>query len=661
MASFEISVVSLLSALNRALASAIVILAFSLLIYIFTHNLRSTVARSFSALIACMCITYVGDVALSKTTSMAEAVPWLKIQWIGIAFTPAAYLHFSDTLLRTTNSLSQLRRWAVRGGYLIGFILMPLAFWTELLVHDGVYSPGATQFRAGPLFWLFSLYFFASVIWGAINIYRARKRCLTSTSRRRMTYLAVSFAAPALGVFPYLLVASLPSPSLLLRASFFSVLFAGNVGVAAMIIVMAYSVAYFGVLTPDRVVKHRLIHFLLRGPLVATMVIFIIMAMPEQSRILGLPRDMVLTTSIVAVMVLAQLIINTTRPAIDQLLFHRDREEIGWIQELDRRLLTTTDLQQALENILAALCEVLRVRIGFIANLAARSGPRLETQLGSQTAVEEALSGVDVSALTLATQSGGEQGPDFVPQGDFWFALLRTQSRDAVLGLLAVEARAVQPDLSDHERQIVTTLISQAELALEDRHLQQDVFVALKRIIPEIERVQRLRGTVRYAGSPGLETVSLDNPVNAPDFTQMVRDALTHYWGGPQLSSSPLMQLGVVQEALDLHDGNAVRALRSVLGQAIDNLRPDGERRMTTAEWLLYNILELKFIQGMRVRDIAKRLAMSESDLYRKQRVAIEQVARALVEMEHQKTSLDNNAPVIYNKTVDGLAPKSTG
>jgi DNA-directed RNA polymerase specialized sigma subunit len=48
----------------------------------------------------------------------------------------------------------------------------------------------------------------------------------------------------------------------------------------------------------------------------------------------------------------------------------------------------------------------------------------------------------------------------------------------------------------------------------------------------------------------------------------------------------------------------------------------------------LYNILELKFIQGMRVRDIAHRLAMSESDLYRKQRVAIEQVARALAEME---------------------------
>ena len=631
------NIVNLLLAMNRALSSAIVILAFSLLVYILTHNLRSSVARSFSALIACVCITYLGDVALFETTSLEDAVTWLRVQWIGIAFTPAAYLHFSDALLRTTHSLSSLRRWAVRGGYLIGFLFLALAFSTELLVHDGIYSPGITQFKAGPLFWLFPIYFFAAVAWGAYNIFRARQRCLTSTSRRRMTYLAASFAAPALGVFPYLLVASAPSSSFWSQALFFTVLFSGNVGIALMIVLMAYSVAYFGVLTPDRVVKHRLIHFLLRGPFVATLVIFIIMAMPETPRILGLPRDMVLTTSIVAVIVLAQLAINMIKPALDRLIFRRDREEIEWIEELDRRLLTTTDLQQALENILTALCEVLRVRNGFIANVAARSGPRLEAQCGSHAAVEVALSSVNASVLLNVSQNGSDGTPIFVPQGDFWYTILRTKSRDTTLGLLGVEARTSQPDLTEDEKEIAATLIAQAELALEDRHLQQDVFDALKRIIPEIERVQRLRGTVHYAGSSGLETLTFDSPVDAPDFTQMVRDALTHYWGGPHLSDSPLTQLQVVKEAMDEHDGNASRALRAVLGQAIDNLRPDGERRMTTAEWLLYNILELKFIQGMRVRDIAYRLAMSESDLYRKQRIAIKEVAQALAEMEQEQ------------------------
>ena len=75
------------------------------------------------------------------------------------------------------------------------------------------------------------------------------------------------------------------------------------------------------------------------------------------------------------------------------------------------------------------------------------------------------------------------------------------------------------------------------------------------------------------------------------------------------------------------------------LEQAIEQQRPGGTRQMTTPEWILYNILELKFLQGRRVREIARRLAMSESDLYRKQRVAIEAVARTLAEMEREEVN----------------------
>lgn len=71
--------------------------------------------------------------------------------------------------------------------------------------------------------------------------------------------------------------------------------------------------------------------------------------------------------------------------------------------------------------------------------------------------------------------------------------------------------------------------------------------------------------------------------------------------------------------------------------RSIERVRPDGDRRFT-AEWMLYNILELKFLQGRKVRDVAMRLAMSEADLYRKQKVAIESVAKAMAEMEREAT-----------------------
>lgn len=99
------------------------------------------------------------------------------------------------------------------------------------------------------------------------------------------------------------------------------------------------------------------------------------------------------------------------------------------------------------------------------------------------------------------------------------------------------------------------------------------------------------------------------------------------------------MRLQIVRTLMDNYDGNASNALRALLRQAVDQIRPDGDRKFTS-EWILYNILEMKFIEGRKVREVAGRLAMSEADLYRKQRVAVEAVARAILEMEQNEYAL---------------------
>ena len=82
-------------------------------------------------------------------------------------------------------------------------------------------------------------------------------------------------------------------------------------------------------------------------------------------------------------------------------------------------------------------------------------------------------------------------------------------------------------------------------------------------------------------------------------------------------------------------DGNRINALRKVLRDAIEKTRPDGEPSISL-EWTLYNILVLKFIEGRKVKEIVRRLAMSEADFYRKQKVAIEEVAKLLSVAENE-------------------------
>jgi hypothetical protein len=182
------------------------------------------------------------------------------------------------------------------------------------------------------------------------------------------------------------------------------------------------------------------------------------------------------------------------------------------------------------------------------------------------------------------------------------------------------------------QRDALWLLADRAATALEDRLLQHRVFRSLQDLQPRVDMLQRLRAFGRYDSRVNMLDQSL--PPEA-DLANWVRDALTHYWGGPKLTNSPLMRLQVVQELAREHNDNPANALRVLLRKAVDQVRPEGERRFTT-EWILYNILEMKFIEGRKVREVADRLAMSEADLYRKQRIAVEAVAKAILTMESQ-------------------------
>ena len=96
------SAITGLQTLSQILASGIVITSFSLLLYALTFNLRERVARAFAVLTALVPAVYFCDVMVGTLGDAEAVLLWLRLQWIGIAFVPASFLHVSDAVLHST-------------------------------------------------------------------------------------------------------------------------------------------------------------------------------------------------------------------------------------------------------------------------------------------------------------------------------------------------------------------------------------------------------------------------------------------------------------------------------------------------------------------------------------------------------------------------------
>ena len=658
--------------ISQILTAGIAVTAFSLLLYALAFNLRDRVARTFAIIMFFVVIVYTAEAISSNETSYLVIDLFLRLQWVGITFLPAAYLHFSDALLATTGQPSRgRRRWAVRLTYIASLIfLMGLPF--DYLIGPTVYNQPPAPYLKPTFFTdLFLIFYIGMMCLSWVNFIRAYRRTTTATSRRRMLYLVTGALAPALGGLPFLPY----GPEFAARHSliFWSVSLLANIGVGGLMVVMAYSVAFFGVSWPDRVVKSRLFKWIMRGPFTASLTLAAVTLTRRAGEGFGSSYSALVPIVMVACILLSEYLITLFAPLAERWLFYgKDKAELNLLRNLEDQLLTRNDLKQFLELILSATCDRLQAGGAYVAAISA-DGLELVVSTG-QTRFKELVGqsdrvgqsdqvgqsdkpshsdpgshagqtwnngfgAEDLVAGSLSDDLLDQISKDGVSAGVFrWgedhlFPLMNgTPDQPELLGLLGV-SHVARETLDEEQLQSMKVLVERAALALQDRRVQQKVFQSLESLTPQMDLIQRLRAAGRFNQS-GVLTAEENLPPSG-DLANWVKNALTHYWGGPKFTENPLMRFKVVQDAAAEYQGNSANALRAILKQAIEQVRPEGERRFT-GEWILYNILEMKFLEGRKVREVAIRLAMSEADLYRKQRIAVEAVARAISDMEIQ-------------------------
>ena len=633
--------INLVRTISDILTAGIAITAFSLLLYALTFNLRDRVARSFALIMFCVVIVFSAE-ALGGITSDANSLEiWLRIQWVGVILLPPTYLHFSDALVETTGRPSRWRRrWAVRLTYIFSLFLL-ITLPLNLLVGPVVMDSNPAPHLQRTIFTeLFTIYYSIIMFLAWINFARAYVRTVTPASRRRMGYLVIGALAPAIGSFPFLLFGSeIASRN---PGGFWIAAMISNLFVGALIILMAYATAFFGVSWSDRVVKTRLLNFLLRGPVSASLTLALTTLIRRTGNVFGWDFNVFVPIVMAVTIILFQYLITLFSPHIEKWLFYgNDQQDLEILQSLEDHLLTRNDLLEFLEMILAAVVDRLQAKGAFLASI---SEEGLELII---TSGKTRFNGQEMSdELTRIVTENGELPEKLLWGEDNIFPLTDKVNGNSgtpnLLGLMGITGIEIEK-LDPEQKESLDLLCQRASMALQDRQLQIEIFQSMENLTRHVDYIQKLRAKGRY-DSEGV--FSHDLSYENDDILTWVKDALTHYWGGPKFTENPLMKFKTVQLLAKQNEGNISNALRSLLKNAIEDVKPEGERKFTS-EWILYNILEMKFLEGRKVREIALKLSMSEADLYRKQRVAIEAVAKAIMELEKGSDSLGGE---VYDK-----------
>jgi len=628
--------INLVRTINDILTAGIAITAFSLLLYALTFNLKDRVARSFAMILVCVVIVFtaeaLGGIAIDETNMEF----WLKLQWLGIVLLPPTYLHFSDALVATTGRPSRWRRrWAVRITYFFSVFLLFLIPFDILVGSITTDQLSAPHLERTLITELFTIYYWIIMLLSWINFFRAYIRTVTPVSRRRMGYLVVGALAPAIGSFPFLLYGS--GLANRLDGMFWIVATISNLIFYFLIIMMAYSVAFFGVAWSDRVVKTRLLKWIMRGPVTASITLGLTTLVRRTGAVFGYDFEVFIPIVMVATIVIFQHLITLLSPLGEKWFFYgNDQKDIEILQTLENRLLTRNDLLEFLEMILSALMDRLQSSGSFIVSIS-EDGLELVLTNGKIQFNDQKIS----DELSKIITENDDFPEIFQWENTSLFPLKSNingdQEQKQLIGILGLAGVDIS-ELDNEQKSALTMMVERASSALSDRRMQIQIFESMEKLSTRVNTIQQLRSRGRYDRE---RVFSADDPIQSGDLTTWVKDALTHFWGGPKLTDNPLLKLQVVQEAADEGEGNKANALRSILRDAINQVKPEGERRFT-AEWILYNILEMKFLEGRKVREIAIKLSMSEADLYRKQRVAIETVANKIIEMEKEARNEDN-------------------
>lgn len=118
-------------------------------------------------------------------------------------------------------------------------------------------------------------------------------------------------------------------------------------------------------------------------------------------------------------------------------------------------------------------------------------------------------------------------------------------------------------------------------------------------------------------------------------FCQQLRGALAHLYDYPYLQAHPLANELGPEDRVSVRE--RMRFLRTTILQAIEEMNPGSDVPLRSLQTRSYNVLNLHYVEGLMIKEVARELAISERQVYRDLRKAERDLA-AILWVRHRHT-----------------------
>ncbi|HFC12298.1 MAG TPA: hypothetical protein ENJ56_05590, partial [Anaerolineae bacterium] len=441
----------LLALLNDILQAFIVIFGASVVLYNLPYLRRDRVLQAYSLLLGAVVVVFFTELLVSRVALIGSAEIWLRLKWLGIVFVPAIQFQFSDTLLLTTGSHSRRRRGLTALAYAGSLVFYTLVLFTPYIVKGTVDLPNVTHFAAGSFFFAFAIFFWTTSLASIYNVLRASQRAITTSTRHRMRIILFGIMAAPLSVFPYLAITRRTTNGVPIWA--WLLLLVGNGVVGIMFSQLTANIIYIGGIESSRVMRVKLYKFMARVPMTASIVLLVYVLTVRASNFLGLATEAATAFTTITSLMLVEWAIHAYKSQLERVLHFNNEPAIRHIQALSDRLITSQDMRQFLESLLAAGCDRLRVPSAFIASLAGAK-PELTAWIGAHDRFLPDGSD-DLTTLPAPIQFEQDNGELLVWNG-YRIRPLYARDGDSLVGILGIALRGERERDRDEETETET-------------------------------------------------------------------------------------------------------------------------------------------------------------------------------------------------------------